>query len=348
MELVSVIIPVYKVEKYLDKCVTSILNQTVQDFEIILVDDGSPDLCPQICDEYAQRYRNISAIHKKNGGLSDARNVGIEYALSESKSDYITFIDSDDWIHPQYLEFLVKAMIETKSDISCCKLKRVSSEKKMTIYPRADVYTGNISELYLSQKFDITCACGKLYKKELFRELRFPKGKLFEDDWIIPMLLFSGVRIAAIQNELYYYYQNVAGITGTSWSKEKFSSCLEPLRVQIDFMHSHGFYDVLQDRCRVYADVLIGNSKKHADVINDRRYMTAQMRLLKKTIMKYKEYIPDIRKYGYVAWLYRKTYVMDNFYNDYNLRKSEKGVVYALIWSVLNSYHVYKEIRDDS
>lgn len=348
MGLVSVIIPVYKVEKHLDRCVTSILNQTEQDFEIILVDDGSPDRCPQICDAYAQRYKNISVIHKKNGGLSDARNAGIEYALCESESEYITFIDSDDWIHPQYLEFLIKAIIEANSDISCCKPKRISSQEEMKSFPRAEVCAETASELYLSKKIDITSAWGKLYKKELFQELRFPKGKLFEDDWIIPMLLFSGVKISAIQNELYYYFQNSDGITGTSWSQEKFSACLEPLRVQIEFMNENGFYDILKCRCRVYADVLIGNSKKHAQVSGDKKYMAHQLRLLKKTVMKYKEYIPEIERYGFTAWAYRKTYIIENFEKDFQNVKTEKGLIFAYLWKIRNIQKVYKEIKNDT
>ena len=112
MATISVIVPVYKVEQYLDRCIGSILNQTYTDYELILVDDGSPDRCGDICDGYAAAHAFIHVIHRKNGGLSAARNSGIEWMLAHSDSQYVTFIDSDDWIHPQYLEILMKA-IET-------------------------------------------------------------------------------------------------------------------------------------------------------------------------------------------------------------------------------------------
>ena len=103
MPTISVVVPVYKVEKYLNRCVDSILNQTYKDFELILMDDGSPDKAPEICDDYAKKYDFIHVIHQKNGGLSAARNSGIEWALENSDSEWITFIDSDDWIHPEYM-----------------------------------------------------------------------------------------------------------------------------------------------------------------------------------------------------------------------------------------------------
>ena len=106
MPQISVIVPIYKVEQYLERCVDSILNQTFTDFELVLVDDGSPDNCGAICDEYAKKNERIVVIHKENGGLSDARNAGIEWALNNSGSEWITFIDSDDWVHIDYLEYL--------------------------------------------------------------------------------------------------------------------------------------------------------------------------------------------------------------------------------------------------
>ena len=115
MPEISVIVPVYKVEKYLKRCVNSILNQDFEDYEIILVDDGSPDGCPAICDEYAKLYAKISVIHKKNGGLSDARNI----AVAQSKGEYIVFIDSDDYVDSNHLSSLWDAMVKNDADMSC-------------------------------------------------------------------------------------------------------------------------------------------------------------------------------------------------------------------------------------
>ena len=117
MATVSIVVPVYKVEKYLKRCVDSILAQTFTDYELILVDDGSPDNCPEICDELAEKHSQIYVIHQKNGGLSAARNSGIEWALKNSESEWITFIDSDDWIHPQYLESMLNANLRNNTQV---------------------------------------------------------------------------------------------------------------------------------------------------------------------------------------------------------------------------------------
>ena len=122
---ISVIVPVYKVEKYIKRCIDSILIQTFQDFELILVDDGSPDKCGQICEEYSQKDKRIVVLHRENGGLSAARNTGIEWIFENSRSQYLTFIDSDDWIHPQYLEILLQVLKKNNVAVSVADFKSV-------------------------------------------------------------------------------------------------------------------------------------------------------------------------------------------------------------------------------
>ena len=122
---VSIVVPVYRVEQYLDRCVKSILAQTFPDFELILVDDGSPDRCPQMCDEWAEKDDRIVVIHKKNGGLPDARNYGIQ----EAKGEYLAFVDSDDWVEPEFLETLYKGIVENEADVVQCNYRRVSESK---------------------------------------------------------------------------------------------------------------------------------------------------------------------------------------------------------------------------
>ena len=120
IKLVSIIVPVYKVEDYLERCIRSIVNQTYKEIEIIIINDGSPDKCPEICDKWAEEDKRIKVIHKKNGGLSDARNAGMQIASGE----YIAFVDSDDWISPFYLEYLIKAIVDSKCDIVECDIIR--------------------------------------------------------------------------------------------------------------------------------------------------------------------------------------------------------------------------------
>ncbi|MCD7802997.1 MAG: glycosyltransferase [Clostridiales bacterium] len=133
MPEISVIVPVYKVEPYLRRCVDSILNQTFQDFELILVDDGSPDHCPAICDEYAGRDSRIVVIHQKNAGLSAARNAGIDWVFANSDSKWISFVDSDDWVTPTYLSLMISALqIDSDIDMVQCTYEVVTAEKTST------------------------------------------------------------------------------------------------------------------------------------------------------------------------------------------------------------------------
>lgn len=209
MPKVSVIVPVYKVEKYLSRCVDSILNQSFTDFELILVDDGSPDNCPQICDEYAKKDNRIIVIHKKNGGLSDARNKGIDYAFENSSSEWLTFIDSDDWVHKDYLKFLYDANMKNKTKISYCKFLSVTkTESFFNEINNNSVKLYEPEECYCKNNKYITQACCSLYKKELFSEIRFPYGKYCEDVYITHELLFKTDKVSVLPYNLYYYFQN--------------------------------------------------------------------------------------------------------------------------------------------
>ena len=123
--MISIIVPVYNVEKYIYRCVDSILSQSFTDFELILVDDGSPDDCGKICDDYAKKDNRISVIHKENGGLSSARNAGLDWVFANSKSEYVTFIDSDDWVDTDYLRALLDGIKNTASSVSACKFQEV-------------------------------------------------------------------------------------------------------------------------------------------------------------------------------------------------------------------------------
>ena len=178
--LISVIIPVYGVEKYIAQCLDSIINQTYKNLEIILVDDGSPDACPKLCDEYSKIDKRIKVIHKKNGGLSDARNVGIDIC----KGNYITFVDSDDWIEKDMIEQLYSLINKFSADISICNFLRTSDEKMKIFNKNEKIKCYNkyeaIRELLKGHKIQ-DYAWNKMYKKEVFYNIRYPKGRNMED-----------------------------------------------------------------------------------------------------------------------------------------------------------------------
>ena len=220
MELISVIVPVYKVEKYLEKCVKSIINQTYTNLEIILVDDGSPDVCGALCDEFAKNDSRIKVIHKANGGLSSARNTGLENATGK----YIAFVDSDDFISEDYCEILYNMLIETNSDVSAVSylrfkedeadLKRNRSESETIIYENEDV----VKEM-LNRKTFQNIVWNKLYKKETIGESRFPVGVNYEDVYFSYEVLTKAKKISYKNIECYFYLKRASSISATCSEK---------------------------------------------------------------------------------------------------------------------------------
>ncbi len=206
MQKISVIVPVYKVEKTLDACVSSILAQTYTDIEIILVDDGSPDACPEMCEELAKGDCRIKVVHRENGGLSAARNTGIEHASGE----YITFVDSDDMIAPEMLSVLYDTLIKTDSDMSVCMYKTFQNDNETeNAEICCGVRTADARELLLSESvYERTEAWGKLYKKEVFSSLRFKEGIYYEDTHIAPYVFQRINTVAFNDSKLYYYRKN--------------------------------------------------------------------------------------------------------------------------------------------
>ncbi len=202
--LISIVVPIYKVEKYLEHCVKSILNQTITDIEVILVDDGSPDNCGAICDELAKTDSRIKVIHKPNGGLSDARNAGIEIAQGK----YIGFIDSDDYIAPQMFEKLLGAIETQKADVSMCYACNIYDDD-MEYRPcktgDVTVFEGEeIMEALFRMKLN-NFAWNKLYKIELFKEIRYPYGKIYEDLFTTYRIFGLCERVALDESQMYYY-----------------------------------------------------------------------------------------------------------------------------------------------
>ena len=212
MPEISIIVPVYKVEKYLDRCITSILNQTFTDFELILVDDGSPDRCGEICEKYAKEDVRIKVIHKSNGGMSDARNRG----LDEAKGNFIGFVDSDDYIAPDMYEYLRNIAVKEKADVSMCDLYNCYKGRKIETHPCTYYQvmngTGAI-QCVLESKITGIKVMTKLYRKELFEYLRFKKGIIAEDAEIMIKLLERARRVVITNEQKYYYFYRADSIT---------------------------------------------------------------------------------------------------------------------------------------
>ena len=214
-DLISVIVPIYNVEKYLKKCIESIIQQTYDNLEIILINDGSTDNSPKICDNYAKKDKRIKVIHKKNGGLSDARNYGLEIATGK----YISFVDSDDYIHKQMIEKLYNNLKANYSDISICNICNVyPNGKKMNLsIPETSVVEQKQKFYNIYNKYSVVTvvAWNKLYKKEIFKTIRYPLGKVHEDEWIIFDILKNAQKISYLNEPLYYYIQREESISNS-------------------------------------------------------------------------------------------------------------------------------------
>lgn len=218
--LISVIVPVYRVEAYLNRCVESLIGQTYRNLEIILVDDGSPDCCGEMCDEWARRDSRIKAYHKLNGGLSDARNHGIRRAQGE----YIAFVDSDDYVSDGFVMHLYSLMRNARAEIACCAPKLVTDGREkfeQNEEERIQVLDGRAAcgELYSLLYAQMVVSCGKLYKSSLVKEHLFPVGRLHEDEATTYKYLYSSRRVVISDIRLYAYYQNEKSITHTRSAK---------------------------------------------------------------------------------------------------------------------------------
>ena len=232
--LVSVIIPVYQAEKYLWRCVESVMRQSYKNIEIILVDDGSTDKSPAICDNLARMDKRIKTVHQNNSGISGARNTGLQNAAGE----YIAFLDSDDFIHRHFIKYLLYLCIRHRAQMAACGLYSGSGSDFKGIPMRGSTFVYSGKEAILSRRMK-SGVVGKLYKRWLFNGLLFPVSDHFnyEDEALIYKLLYRSVRVTMTKNPLYYYYQNPASTT----RKENHYKPTD-------------FYHVLQDRILFFAD----------------------------------------------------------------------------------------------
>lgn len=242
--LISIVVPVYNVEQYLDTCIQSVKNQTYTNWELILVDDGSTDRSSTICDKYVENDSRIRVIHKKNGGLSSARNEGIKLIRGE----YVTFLDSDDFLHIECLCHMYNLCIQNSADISQCGFIRgedssfpeFSLNEKIIVYDNHSIFTKQGAKII---------TCGKLYKADLLLGISFPLGKINEDDFTTWKYYYKAQKIVVTNIPLYYYTCNPKSIMATQRKKIRFDF-LEAYKERIEFFIQSGEKD-LEDMSRM-------------------------------------------------------------------------------------------------
>jgi glycosyltransferase involved in cell wall biosynthesis len=262
---VSIIVPVYNVERYLRRCVDSILAQKFRDYELILVNDGSTDDGGKLCDEYAEQHFNVRVIHKSNGGLSSARNAGLEIADSE----YIAFVDSDDYIHPEMIGTLHELARANSSDVAMCHYVRTSEDLISHEFGSAATEVSHFTNIQAINELlrvdedhqngkrnglHWVLAWNKLYKRQLFDGLRYKDGVLFEDIHIIHRLLYKCSKITYIPKPLYYYYQRPESIVNSSFTMRK-ADKVYALEDRAIFLRSAGETQLYRRALKTYLDV---------------------------------------------------------------------------------------------
>ena len=248
MDLISIIIPVYNVEAYLDRCILSVVSQTYPELEIILIDDGSTDNCSDICDHWAARDPRIRVIRQANAGLSAARNAGLAIA----SGSYLFLLDSDDYIAHNAVELLLHAVKTTDADMVICDFEKGSDpDYAFARSPSASPYTID-SQTALQQIYTgshnalrFVIACCKLYKRSLYSNIRYPEGKIFEDIYTTHKLLYRCNRIAMLDMPLLYYFQRPDSIMNTSFNIKKLDY-LQALVERVDFFRSNNLQELSQ------------------------------------------------------------------------------------------------------
>ena len=292
MPAVSVIVPVYNVEKYLSRCIDSILAQTFTDFELILVDDGSTDKSGGICDDYKSQDNRIVVIHQNNQGQAVARNRAIDL----SRGEYIAFIDSDDYVHPDMFLTLIRIITETKSDIVL--FGYIEGKEERFCWERIEeahyqIYDGKtfLKDCILSNKNGCWILCDKLFDRNCFNEIRLPVGRIFEDNAIVYKILYETNRVSISDAVLYYYYQNENSTTNQAFS-EKNVDWLVVLEEMIAFFESNNDTDVCFHLVNRYINESVWIYKKLFEGFPDSKRIDYIKKQLRSHYRKDRKFVP--------------------------------------------------------
>ncbi|MED1205208.1 glycosyltransferase family 2 protein [Heyndrickxia acidicola] len=305
---ISIIVPVYKVENYINKCIDSILSQAFSDFELILIDDGSPDNCGHICDQYAKQDKRIRVIHQENKGLSSARNTG----LAASKGDYIGFVDSDDYIHEDMYRILYHQAEEYKADIAICNFLKVEDQGPSIVSESEGnspvKYFTNIEALQqLFSKNDLSyvtgagnnitwiIVCNKLFRRKLFEHVRFEEGRICEDEFIIHKLLYSSKKIIFISSKLYFYVQRSSSIIHSHFTIQRLDK-VDALRERAEFFKCINHMELYYQAITSYMNAFFWNYFKAKHELSGVR---AELIYIKKSFNKT---LPGLIRNPFIGW----------------------------------------------
>lgn len=300
LEKVTIIIPVYNVEKYIRQCLNSVVSQTYKNLEIILIDDESPDLCPEICEEYADKDKRITVFHQKNGGAANARNYGLEKATG----DYICFVDSDDYVKPKYVEILLQMAKENVADIAACSY--------VSIYPDTEEHQSLIVDReytdreYLTE-FTRNWTCGliwnKIFSKNVIKDIRFSEGHRIDDEFFTYKVVMNSKKIITSRNELYAYRMRASGVMlSENQAKEKM------IQDRMEYLTER--YDLVTERYpelkKIYLENLADNMIRLKNEITSYSFDSKNIKDI------YKKYQKEILQ-GKISWKLKYAFLMSKW-----------------------------------
>ena len=297
---VSIIVPVYNVEEYIDKCIDSLLQQTYKNIEIILVDDGSTDLSGEKCDNYKSQDERILVFHKSNGGLADARNYGI----NKSSGDFLIFVDSDDWIESNTVENAISVMNDDQSDMVVygITIDYENGKKKVKAPLKKECIDKKRALIYINsfKGIDVS-ACNKMFKRKLFNNISFPYGKLCEDYYIMYKIFDCCSKISIIPSPYYHYFQRTNSISRNSNVNMDYLYAAEE---EVEYFKNH-HEDILFSAITgyVFANIVIYSMKYSRNITFDKRKIQKEMRKYKKYIFQNKT-LSILRKLQFLLFSY--------------------------------------------
>ena len=306
MPSISIIIPVYNAEKYIKRCLDSVLSQTFQNFEVIIVNDGSTDSSLELCKGYADKDSRIVVLDKANGGAASARNLGMEWFYENSESKWLCFVDIDDFIHEKYLEILLTAATETQTEVSMCSYEITHKDTLECRVVKTDAECIGTEELWCKNQVFCTVPVVKLFDRNAFCDVRFPEGIIHEDEFTLFRALFKYERIAFVDQPLYGYYQTEQSVMRGDWTPRHMTEP-EGLLSQLEFFLENKYEKASAYTAKIYLTSLYRNLVKSREAGAQYGSYSAS---LKKQLQR------GLTKYGRLAgvkienskWMYYEAY----------------------------------------
>ena len=284
MSIITIIIPIFEVEPFIRRCLDSVLWQTVSAFYLLIINDGSSDKSGATCEDYAVKDSRIKLVHQTNRGLSFARNVGIDLAWLNSGDEWLSFIDGDDWIAPKMLDTLLQSNLRNHTQVAACGYKETDRTEPIIEVTSLTSTVVKTESFFVEHNTNATVVWGKLFAKECFTDIRFPVGKIHEDDFTTYKVVFRFPHVSYTPSPLYCYFKNPNGITRSPWTPAHIAS-IEAIERQLSFFLNNDYAEAYRFTCRRYV-----NQLGYFCILTIKQYPSLYRSLYEKLQLSYRHY----------------------------------------------------------